>query len=51
MDWQQWIVWAILAVVVALVVRWLWRALFCRKQGACAGCSAAHCAFRKEQTK
>lgn len=45
MNWQQWIVWAIFAVAVIFVWRWIWRAFFCRSRG-CEQCHYGHCGMR-----
>lgn len=45
MNWQQWIVWAIFAVAVIFVWRWIWRAFFCRSRG-CEQCHYGYCGMR-----
>lgn len=48
MSWQEWIVWAIFAVVVVVVWRWLWRLLFCRAHR-CEECRHGHCGLRDKE--
>lgn len=48
MSWQEWIVWAIFAVVVVVVWRWIWRLLFCRAHR-CEECRHGHCGIRSKE--
>lgn len=48
MNWQQWIVWAIFAVAVVFVWRWVWRTFFCRTRD-CENCRFGHCGIRSKE--
>lgn len=48
MNWQEWIVWAIFAVVVVIVWRWVWRTFLCRAKR-CEHCPYGHCGIRDEE--
>ena len=48
MNWQEWIVWGIFAVVVVIVWRWMWHTFLCRTKR-CEDCSYGHCGIRDKE--
>lgn len=48
MNWQEWVVWVIFAVVIVFVWRWIWRIFFCRTRN-CEGCRYGHCGMRSKE--
>lgn len=48
MNWQEWIVWGIFAVVVVSVWRWVWRTFMCRTHR-CEHCIYGHCGIRDKE--
>ena len=47
MDWQDYVVTAIMIAAAAAVVRGLWRLLCGRARGGCASCASTQCPLRK----
>ncbi len=47
MDWQDYVVTAIMIAAAAAVVRWLWRLLCGRPRGGCASCASTQCPLRE----
>ena len=47
MDWQDYVVTAIMIAAAAAVVRWLWRLVCGRSRGGCASCANTQCPLRK----
>lgn len=47
MDWQDYVVTAIMIAAAAAAVRWLWRLVCGRSWGGCASCASTQCPLRK----